>query len=195
MRRPGGCVAHWLGSISSLIGRALLPRAGVIVALIVPAISALVLGGTCFALLNTAVGTPPARGLSSLEILAPQAFDEIRCRIVLRGQRHPRGAGQLATAVGNARRQDRGRVGRLVRRRPEQPGQLPRRVRASPFSSTRREKGRDFESFGVIFSTKLEVDVAPDELTGTIRFDGLAAEPTGAPAADRCHLRIGQLEL
>ena len=35
--------------------------------------------------------------------------------------------------------------------------------------------------YSIIFSTKLEVDVAPEGLTGTIRFEGLAAQPTGAP--------------
>jgi len=33
----------------------------------------------------------------------------------------------------------------------------------------------------VIFSTKLVVDVAPNTLSGTVKFEGLASEPTGAP--------------
>ena len=49
-------------AISSLIGRALLPGTGAVVALIVPAISAILLGGSCFALLVSAIGTPPRQG-------------------------------------------------------------------------------------------------------------------------------------
>jgi hypothetical protein len=62
-------------AISSRIGRALLPRTGVVVALIAPAISALLLGGTCFGLLNVAIPTPPRQGSVHLQIDAPLAFD------------------------------------------------------------------------------------------------------------------------
>ncbi len=39
--------------------------------------------------------------------------------------------------------------------------------------------GQGFESFGTIFSTRFEVEAAPDALTGVIHFTGLAAEPQG----------------
>lgn len=69
-------VAMLLGwAISSTIGRSLLPGTGVTVALIVPAISAIALGGTCFALLNSTISAPPRDGTIDLEILAPLAFD------------------------------------------------------------------------------------------------------------------------
>jgi hypothetical protein len=42
-------------------------------------------------------------------------------------------------------------------------------------------EGEGPEAFSVIFTTRLVVDAAPDGLTGTIRFEGLASEPTGAP--------------
>lgn len=170
-------VIGWV--ISSLIGRALLSGAGVILALVVPTISALLLGGTCFALLNSAIGTPPRQGTVHLEILAPRAFD---------------GSGAASCYVGG------GSVG--VQVNSQSLGTLdgkPVSVSLSwysddpnnpaPGSSTsisvfldatgEGEKGPVF--FSVIFSTRLEVDAAPDGLTGTIRFEGLAAEPTGAP--------------
>jgi hypothetical protein len=171
-------VIGWV--ISSLIGRALLPGAGVIVALIVPAISALVLGGTCFALLNAAVGTPPHQGTVSLEILAPRAFEEsgaASCYVdggssgVQVNSQQP-----LGTLDGKA-------VGVSVSWYGDDPNN------PAPASSTSisvflnaKGEGEGFESFGVIFSTTLEVDVAPDGVTGTIKFVGLAAGPTGAPS-------------
>jgi hypothetical protein len=68
-------VAMLIGwAISSMIGRALL-RGGATVALIVPAISAIALGGTCFALLNSTISTPPRDGTIDLEISAPLTFE------------------------------------------------------------------------------------------------------------------------
>jgi len=62
-------------AISSIIGRALLPAAGTAMALVVPAISAILLGGTCIALLNTVVPTPPRDGTVHLRLLAPLTLD------------------------------------------------------------------------------------------------------------------------
>jgi hypothetical protein len=170
-------VLGWL--ISSLIGRALLPGAGVIAALIVPAISALLLGGTCFALLNSAIGTPPRQGTVHLEILLPRAFD---------------GSGDASCYVGG------GSAGVQVNSQsfgtlddkpvsvslgwysddPNNPAPgKSTSIWVSLEATGEGEKGP--VSFGVIFSTKLNVDAAPDGLTGTIRFEGLAAGPTGAP--------------
>jgi hypothetical protein len=61
-------------AISSMIGRALL-GGGTTIALIVPAISAIALGGTCFGLLNSTIQAPPRDGTIDLEILAPLTFD------------------------------------------------------------------------------------------------------------------------
>jgi len=62
--------------ISGLIGRALLPRAGLAVALVVPLISALILGGTCFALMDAATPTPPRPGVLELQVGSPWDFNE-----------------------------------------------------------------------------------------------------------------------
>jgi hypothetical protein len=169
-------VIGWV--ISSLIGRALLSGAGVILALVVPAISALLLGGTCFALLNAAIGTPPHQGTAHLEILAPQEFD---------------GSGVASCYVGG------GSAG--VQVNSQSLGTLdgkPVSVSLSwyaddpnnpaPGSSTSisvflgaKGEGEGPVFFSVIFSTKLDVDAAPDGLTGTIRFEGLSSEPSGVP--------------
>ena len=166
-------------AISSLIGRALLPGAGAVVALIVPAISALLLGGTCFALLNAAVGTPPHQGTVHLEILAPRAFDASGDASCYVGRGSP-GVQVNSQSLGTL---DGKPVSVSVGWYSDDPNN------PAPGSSTsisvfleatgEGEKGPVF--FSVIFSTKLEVDVAPEGLTGTIRFEGLAEEPTGAP--------------
>jgi len=163
-------------AISSLIGRALLLRAGVIAALVVPAVSALILGGTCFALLSASIGTPPRDGTVDLEVLAPRAFD---------------GSGSASCYVGSGSVQVNSQPlgtldGKTVSVYLSWYGDDPNNP--APASSTSisllldaTREGIIPESFGVIFSTRLEVDVAPDALTGTIRFEGLASEPTGAP--------------
>jgi hypothetical protein len=171
-------VIGWV--ISSMIGRALLPGAGVIVALIVPAISALILGGTCFALLNAAVGTPPRQGTISLEILAPRAFEgsgAASCYV----------DGGSAGVQVNSQKPLGTLDGKTVSVSLSWYGDDPNNP--APGSSTSISvfldatgEGEGPESFGVIFSTQLQVDAAPDSLSGTIRFEGLASEPTGAPS-------------
>ena len=166
-------------AISSLIGRALLPATGVILALIVPAISALILGGTCFALLNSLVGTPPRQGTVSLEILAPQAFDESGAASCYVDSGTPSVQVNSQQPLGTL---DGKTVGVSVSWYGDDPNN------PAPASSTSISvflnptgEGEGSTSFGAIFSTKLDVDVAKDALSGTIRFDGLAAEPAGAP--------------
>ena len=163
-------------AISSLIGRALLPGAGVIVALVVPAISALVLGGTCFALLNSLVGTPPRDGTVNLEILAPRTFEGS-------------GAASCYVASGSVsvNSQPLGTLdGKTVsvyltwyEDDPNNP--VPASSTSISVILDATKEGAVPESFGVIFSTKLVVDVAPNTLSGTVKFEGLSSEPTGAP--------------
>ena len=163
-------------AISSLIGRALLPATGVILALVAPAISALILGGTCFALLNSLVGTPPRDGTVDLEILAPRSFV---------------GSGDAFCYVGGGSVQVNSQPlgtldGKTVsvyltwyRDDPNNPVPATRTSISVILDATK--EGAIPESFGVIFSTKLVVDVAPNTLSGTVKFEGLASEPTGAP--------------
>ena len=166
------------GVVSSLIGRALLPGGGVILALVVPAISALLLGGTCFALLSSAIGTPPRQGTVHLEILAPRAFQgsgSASCYV---------GGGNTGVQVNS---QPLGTLdGRTVSVSvgwygddPNNPAPGSRTDISIFLNATGEAEGPVF--FSVIFSTKLRVDAAPDGLTGTMRFDGLAAVSKGAP--------------
>jgi hypothetical protein len=168
-------------AISSLIGRALLPRAGVIVALVVPALSALFLSGTCFALLSASIGTPPRDGTVDLQILAPRAFEgsgSASCYVYggsagVQVNSQPLGTLDGKTVIVN--------LG-WYSDDPNNPVPASSTSISVFFEPTAAEKlPESFESFGVIFSTNLEVDVAPDGLTGTIQFDGLALEPTGVP--------------
>jgi hypothetical protein len=168
-------VFGWL--ISSLIGRALLPGAGVIVALVVPAISALLLGGTCFALLNAAVGTPPRQGTVHLDILAPRAFDGS-------GGASCYGGGSAGVQVNS---QSLGTLdGKTVSVSlgwysddPNNPAPGSSTSISVFLDATGEDEGPVF--FSVIFSTRLEVDAAQDGLTGTMRFEGLSAVAKGAP--------------
>ncbi len=61
-------------AISGLIGRWLLPRTGLMVALIAPAVSALLLGGTCVAIMNGLTPPAPRPGSLQLRIDPPSAF-------------------------------------------------------------------------------------------------------------------------
>jgi hypothetical protein len=169
-------VIGWV--ISSMIGRALLPGAGVVVALIVPAISALLLGGTCFALLNAAVGTPPRQGTVQLHILAPRAFDGSGSASCFGDPAIP-GVEVNSQVLGTLDSKD-------VTVSVSWYGNDPN----NPAPATRAEvriflegigEGQVAESFGVIVSTVLDVDAASDDLSGTITFEGLASEPTGEP--------------
>lgn len=161
----------WL--ISSLIGRTLLPR-GLVVALVVPAISALALGGGCFAIMNASIQPPPLHGSGHLEILAPRAFEgsvASTCYLTAGGVYGVDGQsiGTLDGKTVNVSLFWSGAA--AVSGIPES---------LSIFMSTESETEPP-ESYSTIFSTHLEVDTAADRLSGTVQFEGLAAEPVGAP--------------
>jgi hypothetical protein len=165
-------------AVSSFIGRMLLHSTGAVVALIVPAISALALGGSCFALMSSAIGTPPRDGTVHLEILEPRAFE---------------GDGAAFCYVGGAyvgvqlNSEDLGMLdGKTVSvslswygSDPDLP-QPADSTSVSVFLYPASPTGRP-EFYGTIFSTRFDVDAAPDNLSGTIRFEGLVPEPMEAP--------------
>lgn len=62
-------------AISWLIGRTLLSRTSLMVALIAPVISALLIGGTCFALANSLRGAPHRSGTIQVSISGDFAFN------------------------------------------------------------------------------------------------------------------------
>ena len=162
--------------ISSLIGRALLPIGGTLVALIVPAISAIALGGSCFALLASAIGTPPRPGTMELEIDAPRAFEgsgTANCYI---------GGGFVGLEVSSSQplgTLDGREVGAYLTWYGDsgapQPAPAPETSVSVLFNPT---NAADFpESYSTIFSSSFEADVSPDSLSGTIKFNGLVLEP------------------
>lgn len=172
-------VAMVLGwAISFLIGRALLPGAGLVVALIVPTISALLLAGTCFSLIYASIGTPPRAGTVDLEILAPRAFEgsgDANCYVFGGTAGVEVNSQSLGTLEGK-------RVGVYVSRYNDDPNNpVPATSTSITVFFEAQAEGQVPESFGVIFSTVLEVSAAPDALSGTIRFEGLSSEPTGEP--------------
>jgi hypothetical protein len=170
-------------AVSSFFGRMLLPRSGVGVALILPAISALALGGTCFALINASVGAPPRAGTVHLTILAPLAFE---------------GSGPAECYVGG------GRIGVDVNSRelgthdgkavsvylswsgaPDPTLSKPALdASVSVLLEPPPADGKLPESYSTIFSTQITVDAAPDALSGTMHFEGLVPEPTGKSPAE-----------
>ena len=168
-------------AISSFIGRILLPATGAVVALIVPAISALALGGSCYALMSSAIGTPPRDGTVHLEILEPRPFE---------------GDGTAFCYVGGSfvgvqvNSQELGLLdGKAVSVSLSWYGSdpdVPRPAESTSVSLFLQEAsptGRP-EFYNTIFSTRFEVDAAADNLSGTIRFEGLASEPIEAPAPE-----------
>jgi hypothetical protein len=164
-------------AISSLIGRALLPATGAMVALIVPALSAILLGGSCFALLASAIGTPPRQGTVELEIEAPRAFQGsggANCYL---------GGGTIGVQVSSERLGTLDGMPVNVYVQWYGSGAAPATsTEVSVFLESKTEEGPG-KSFGTIFSTTFDADVAPDSLTGTVHFDGLASEPSEVPGA------------
>ena len=176
-------VIGWL--ISSAIGRAILPHGGVFLALVVPALSALLLGGSCFALLSSAIGTPPRQGTVDLEVLAPRAFQGsggASCYI---------GGGLIGIEVSSQPlgTLDGKQVTVYLNWYPNSSGPEPAPATETSVTVMLDTTSADDrpESFTTIFSTRFDVDVASDSMAGTIQFEGLAAEPgegtptTGTP--------------
>ncbi|HET7082570.1 MAG TPA: hypothetical protein VFJ00_02520 [Candidatus Limnocylindria bacterium] len=164
-------VAMLIGwAISSMIGRALL-RGGTIVALIVPAISALLLGGSCFAMLNSVISAPPREGTLDLEVSAPFSFD---------------GSGAAECYVGDGTVQVNSRdLGTLERRAlyvylswyPEDPG-APGPAGGTQISISRASNSdtETPESWSTSPDTQLVVEASADGLIGTAVFEDLAPE-------------------
>ena len=164
-------------AISGLIGRALLRRS-LGIALIFPAISAVALGGSCFALMNASIQPPPLLGTAHLEILAPRAFDgtgPATCSLDAGNAVIAMDARELGTLEGMSVTVslywiDGGGGAPSI---PDE--NLSIYLNASTPESS--------EAYSTIFSTRLEADVAASRRSGTLAFEGLSAEPNGAPGA------------
>lgn len=174
------CLAVGL-AFSYYIGRALLPRTGVMVALVVPVISAFALGGTCLAIMDGMIPTPATAGTVELQIEPPLSFEgsgAANCFV------HPEAAG-VSLSAENLGTLD----GRVVSVSLDSfaPAEDPNAPAPAP------EQGLDLSmyialnstsetelpiSYAPIFSSRMELDASPDRRFGTITFEGLAPEPT-----------------
>lgn len=159
-------------AITALIGRALL-GAGVLVALIAPAISALLLAGTCFALLSSAIGTPPRQGTVELTLLAPHQFQGSGSASCYVGGGVP-GVSVNASRLGTLN----GRSVSLSLSWHDTGTSGPAPVEAAEIYVTLEGTSPPdpIENFGVIFSTDMQVDADQYGLAGTIDFMGLVSD-------------------
>jgi len=170
-------------AVSSFFGRMLLPRAGVGVALILPTISALVLGGACFALINGSIHEPPRDGTVRLRILAPLAFDgsgAAFCYVAAGSIGVEVNSQELGTLDG------KGVTVYLTWYGTPDPA-LPQHASDASVSVLLEPPPADGKlpvSFTTIFSTRITVDAAPDSLSGTMQFEGLVPEPTEPSPAE-----------
>lgn len=170
-------------AVSSFFGRMLLPRSGVGLALILPAISALALGGTCFALISASIREPPRPGSVHLAILAPLGFEgsgAADCYVDGGGIGVSVNSRELGTHDGKA-------VSVYFTWYATPDPALPAHASDASISVLLEPPpagGKLPESYSTIFSTQITVDAAPDALSGTMEFEGLVAEPTGPSPAD-----------
>ena len=167
------------GALTWLIGRAILPSTGVAIALIVPAISAIVLGGSCFALLYGSIQPPALTGSAHLQIMPPRTFDAsgiASCWVTDGGGTVLVNTDSLGALDGKIVGVSLSIYGIGGSTGPSPASGTDLSVFLNPKSDTGRPEG-----FSVIFSTRLEVDAAGNGLSGTIGFEGLASEPLGGP--------------
>jgi hypothetical protein len=173
--------------VSGLIGRALLPRAGLAVALVVPLISALVLGGTCLAIMDGMTPTPPRPGFVELQIGAPWDFEgsgNADCFLESGGAGFSIFAGSLGTADGWVVSAS---VESFVPREPNAPAPAPASGAESNVSMFIgfNPTSESMSSLGYtnIFSSEVELETSGDGNSGTVTFAGLAPEPETDPEA------------
>jgi hypothetical protein len=163
-------IAWW---ISSTVGGQLLRRTGLLVALILPALSALALGGTCLAVLNAQVPAPARNGSVHLQISPPLAFDgsgPAGCYVAQGGggvQVNSQGLGTLGgkTVI----------VGiywsRETAETPKGTSPTFVSITLNPVSATQPSEG-----FVATAQSRFEVDATADGLAGTVRFFDLVNE-------------------
>jgi hypothetical protein len=165
--------------ISGLIGRWLIPRSGLVVALVVPLVSALLLAGTCMAISGPLV-TPPKTGTMQLHVEGARSFDGSGATVC----HHSADGGfsvaseSLGTVDGNTVRASvESFPGVTVASAAEGPG-----VQVSiSLDSESNPEAR--EVYATIFSTQQTVELSADQLIGKVDFIGLARDlpQTGEP--------------
>lgn len=167
-------------AVSSLIGRALLPRTGLMVAIVVPLISALALSGTCVAIMDGMTPEPPRTGSAELTIDQPFSFDGSGMAFCY-GEMGGIGFGFSAENLGTV---DDGRsvsafvdsyAGRPERQAPApRPDELGVSITLSPLAETDPPA-----AWRNSVTTELELELSGNG--GSVTFDGLSPEPMGVP--------------
>ena len=174
-------------ALSSVIATVVLPRTNLAVALAVPAVIALSLGGTCLALLDGLTGTPPALGSMEVHIdeLEFDASGTAFCQRDLEPGSFSVGSQGLGTIDGmplsvNVDRFD-------TSGEPNRPAPAPAPgaggvnvfVYLNPTSESQTGA-----SWGISPDTEVEVEVSPDGRSGTVAFQNLTPEPIGPQIND-----------
>jgi hypothetical protein len=171
-------------AISALLGRFILPRMGLSVALVIPLVLALGLGGTCLALMDGMTPTRPMSGTVDLRIGPPMSFSgsgAARCFVQPGSQASSISADNLGTLDGRtvSLTIDNFTVTTGPGTSAEQaagPDAPIVSIMFSPESETEPGFG-----YSTIVSTRMALQNAADARSGTIRFEGLAPEPGGEP--------------
>jgi hypothetical protein len=166
-------------AVSSLVGRALLPRTGMMVAIVVPLISALALSGTCVAIMDGMTPEPPRTGSVELTIDQPFSFDGSGMAFCY-GETGGTGFGFSGEHLGTV---DGRSVSAFVDSYAAPPeGQVPAprpdelgvSVTLSPLAETDPPA-----SWRNSVTTQLALDLSGNG--GTVTFDELTPEPMGVP--------------
>ena len=169
--------AGW--GISFLIGRALLSRTGLVVALIVPILSVLLIGGSCFALVVSTAGPPIRDGTISVTLSGPITFDgtaEARCQ----GEPGSGAASIFANELGTLQ------AGTLRASIYAFPGDLSVNIDVMPPSET-----GPYPSWYGTAPADITLEGTAD--AGTITFDALPYQPIGGPGAEQLEPLAGSI--
>jgi hypothetical protein len=152
--------------ISGLVGSGVLRSSGLFVALLMPAISALLIGGTCLALGGSyLLQSPPRTGVMELHIEDPLSFNEsgaATCQDFGGTSGFLVSAESLGTLDGSI-------ISVSIDASPSLPV-TNLSITLSPKSGTERAV-----YYSVIFSTRVELDASPDGLSGTFAVRGARA--------------------
>lgn len=156
--------------ISGLIGRGSV-QSGLTAALVLPAISALLIGGSCLALGGSyLLRAPPRTGVMDLHIESPLSFDGsgvARCD-------NFGGNSSFVVWADDLGRLDGGMVSVSLDSSDSSKGPVPTGPSIPNLNITLYAQGTDQPvGYSPIFSTRIELDASPDGRSGTLRFEGL----------------------
>jgi len=170
-------------AISALLGRWVVPRVGWSLALLIPLVFAIGLGGTCLALMSGMTPQRPTSGTLELRIDPPLSFmgsGVAACFVELDGRSSSLSAdlgtgdgGSVNVSVDNFQVTSEPAASPEPMTGPDAP-----LVFISFFPASETEPG---SAYSTIFSSRLVFANAPDGQSGTITFEGLAPEPGGEP--------------